>query len=49
LALERAPLRAYIVILSGPFFIVWRTILALFSRYLNKSTIWVRTAHGEQR
>ena len=49
LALEKAPLRAYLVILSGPWFIVWRTFLALFSRYMNKTSNWVRTAHGESR
>jgi cellulose synthase/poly-beta-1,6-N-acetylglucosamine synthase-like glycosyltransferase len=49
LALERAPVRAYLVILSGPWFIVWRTFLALFSRFMNKPSIWVRTAHGEPK
>jgi len=49
LALERASFKAYLVILSGPWFIVWRTFLALFSRYMNKPSSWVRTAHGEPR
>lgn len=49
LALERAPLRAYLVILSGPFFIVWRTWLALSARFGGRPVIWVRTAHGGER
>jgi 1,2-diacylglycerol 3-beta-glucosyltransferase len=47
LALERSPARAYIVILTGPLFIVWRTVLAITSRYSRKPEAWVRTAHGE--
>lgn len=46
LALERAPLRAYLVILTGPAYILWRSWLALKSRYLQKKVVWVRTAHG---
>jgi cellulose synthase/poly-beta-1,6-N-acetylglucosamine synthase-like glycosyltransferase len=46
LALERAPLRAYLAILSGPVFILWRTGLAITTRFGRKSTTWVRTAHG---
>jgi hypothetical protein len=42
LALERAPLRAYLAILSGPAFIVWRTWLALAARSRREVT-WVRT------
>jgi cellulose synthase/poly-beta-1,6-N-acetylglucosamine synthase-like glycosyltransferase len=49
LALERAPLRAYAVILSGPFYIVWRTWLALKARLFRKQVTWVRTTHGEQQ
>jgi 1,2-diacylglycerol 3-beta-glucosyltransferase len=47
LALERAPARAYVVILTGPFFVIWRTILAITSRYSRRPEVWVRTAHGE--
>ena len=47
LVLEKAPLRAYLAILSGPFFIVWRTWLALKARYGHKPVIWIRTAHGD--
>jgi len=49
LALEKAPLRAYLTILSGPFFIVWRTWLALTARFGRKRVTWIRTAHGEQK
>ncbi len=44
LALERAPLRAYVAIMLGPVFIVWRTVLSISAR-LVKPTTWVRTAH----
>jgi len=43
LALERAPARAYIAILSGPFFILWRTWLAANARFGQRSVTWVRT------
>lgn len=48
LALERAPLKAYLAILSGPFFILWRTWLALNVRLGNRPVTWIRTVHGEQ-
>jgi cellulose synthase/poly-beta-1,6-N-acetylglucosamine synthase-like glycosyltransferase len=47
LALERAPARAYIAILLGPYFILWRTWLALISRFGRKQVTWIRTEHGE--
>lgn len=47
LAMERAPARAYIAILSGPYFILWRTWLALISRFGRKQVTWIRTEHGE--
>jgi cellulose synthase/poly-beta-1,6-N-acetylglucosamine synthase-like glycosyltransferase len=47
LALERAPLRAYVAILLGPYFILWRTWLALSSRIGRKQVTWIRTEHGE--
>ena len=46
LALERAPVRAYIAILVGPYFILWRTWLALTSRFGRKQVTWIRTEHG---
>jgi cellulose synthase/poly-beta-1,6-N-acetylglucosamine synthase-like glycosyltransferase len=49
LALEHAPAKAFLAILSGPFFILWRTWLALTVRFGRKPTTWVRTAHGEQK
>lgn len=47
LALERAPLRAYLTILTGPVFIVWRSWLAYRARFGTRDVVWVRTAHGE--
>ena len=47
LALERAPVRAYIAILLGPYFILWRTWLAFISRFRRKQVTWIRTEHGE--
>jgi len=47
LALERAPFRAYIAILSGPYFILWRTWLAFISRFGRKQVTWIRTEHGK--
>ncbi len=46
LALERAPGRAYIAILLGPYFILWRTWLAFISRFGRKQVTWIRTEHG---
>jgi cellulose synthase/poly-beta-1,6-N-acetylglucosamine synthase-like glycosyltransferase len=46
LALEKAPAKAYFAILSGPFFILWRSWLALTSRYRSRPVVWIRTAHG---
>ena len=47
LALERAPFRAYIAILLGPYFILWRTWLAFISRFGRKQVTWIRTEHGK--
>jgi hypothetical protein len=47
LALEKAPPQAYLAILSGPLFIVWRTSLALRARLTGRSVTWIRTPHGE--
>jgi len=43
LALEKAPLKAYLVILTGPIFIVWRSILSIYARYMRGDLRWVRT------
>lgn len=47
LVLERAPLKAYIVILTGPIFVLWRTWLAATARYTKKTVSWIRTRHGD--
>jgi 1,2-diacylglycerol 3-beta-glucosyltransferase len=47
LALERAPFKAYLAILLGPYFILWRTWLAFISRFGRKKITWIRTEHGE--
>jgi cellulose synthase/poly-beta-1,6-N-acetylglucosamine synthase-like glycosyltransferase len=49
LLLERAPLKAYLALMSGPLFILWRSGLALSARWRGKSVIWIRTAHGGGR
>ena len=49
LFLERAPLRAYLVILSGPVFILWRTWLAFWARFSGKQVVWIRTSHGQKK
>lgn len=45
LAVENAPAKAYLVILTGPLFIPWKLWLTLVSRFGRKKTTWVRTAH----
>ena len=45
LALEKAPFKAYLVILTGPIFIVWRIWLSLVTRFGKTNIVWVRTAH----
>jgi cellulose synthase/poly-beta-1,6-N-acetylglucosamine synthase-like glycosyltransferase len=49
LAAERAPLKAYAIILSGTLFVLWRTWLAVIARFGRRPVTWIRTAHGEQR
>lgn len=49
LLLEKAPLRAYWAILSGPLFILWRTWLAVKARFVSGEVKWVRTQHGVGR
>lgn len=41
----KTPLKAYLVILTGPIFILWRIWLSLVIRFGTKSILWVRTAH----
>lgn len=48
LALERAPLKAYLSILPGPLLILWRTWLALTSRLGRHQVEWVRTPRKVQ-
>jgi len=49
LAFEKAPLKAYLAILSGMLFIIWRSWLALKVRFGKGAALWIRTAHvGEQ-
>lgn len=45
LSLEKAPAKAYLVILTGPLFIFWRLWLTWVSRFGKRKTTWVRTAH----
>lgn len=47
LAVERAPMKAYLAILSGPILIILRTWLAFQSRLKKKPTQWIRTPHGQ--
>jgi hypothetical protein len=47
LTLERAAWWAYLAIISGPVFMLWRTWLNLKARLPGKSIIWVRTPHGD--
>ncbi len=43
LVFDRAPLKAFLVILTGPVFIVWRSALGIYSRFLRRKLDWVRT------
>ena len=45
LILEKAPLKAYLVILTAPVFMVWRIWLAGVGRFGRSNITWVRTAH----
>ncbi|MFQ5923189.1 MAG: glycosyltransferase family 2 protein [Anaerolineales bacterium] len=49
LALEGMQLKAYVALLSGPIFIVWRTSLAIKHRLMGGPRNWVRTARAETR
>lgn len=45
LAVERAPVWAFQVTLSGPLFLLWRTWLGIRIRLTKGSTTWVKTTH----
>jgi cellulose synthase/poly-beta-1,6-N-acetylglucosamine synthase-like glycosyltransferase len=45
LALERAPFKAYLAMLSGPLFIIWRSWLATSLRFRKRTSRWIRTVH----
>jgi len=47
--LERAPLKAYLIILLGPLYVVWRTWLAFRARYIVRDVTWLRTPHGRAK
>ncbi len=48
LAFERAPLRAFLVILTGPVFILWRTWLGISSRFIKREVDWERTPRHDK-
>ncbi|OGO29106.1 MAG: hypothetical protein A2Z16_08250 [Chloroflexi bacterium RBG_16_54_18] len=45
LALEKSPGWAYLAVLSGPLFMIWRTLIHLLARIKGKNIVWVRTQH----
>jgi cellulose synthase/poly-beta-1,6-N-acetylglucosamine synthase-like glycosyltransferase len=45
LMLEKAPGWAYLAILSGPLFMIWRTWIKLLARWRGQKVNWVRTPH----
>jgi len=45
LTLERAPLKFYLAILTGPFFMVWRSWLRIRLYFLGEGITWIRTDH----
>lgn len=48
LALEQAPWRAYIALLLGPIFIIWRTSIAVLARVGPGQLVWVRTPRSSK-
>jgi cellulose synthase/poly-beta-1,6-N-acetylglucosamine synthase-like glycosyltransferase len=48
LLLEQAPPRAFLAMLIGPVFIVWRSWLALTARFGMKTVPWVRTTRSAE-
>jgi hypothetical protein len=49
LVLERAPRWAYAAVLLGPWFVVWRTWLAVTARLSQRPVVWVRTPRKAER
>ncbi len=49
LALDRAPARLYLALLWGPWFAVWRVVLALGARLPGRKVAWVRTPRRAER
>ena len=47
LALDKAPGWAYLAVLAGPLFMVWRSWINLQSRLHAKNITWVRTPHRD--
>lgn len=47
LILERSPGWAYLAILTGPFYILWRTWLYIYSKLAPNRIHWIRTPHHE--
>jgi cellulose synthase/poly-beta-1,6-N-acetylglucosamine synthase-like glycosyltransferase len=45
LALEHAPPKAYLALLRGPLFVVWRTWVASIARFGSQPVLWIRTEH----
>ena len=49
LYLEKSPRWAYLALLSGPFFMVWRTWIVLRIRLIPHAITWVRTPHKSNK
>jgi cellulose synthase/poly-beta-1,6-N-acetylglucosamine synthase-like glycosyltransferase len=47
LSFERAPIRAYLIIITGPAYILWRTWIILSSYFRNQPNRWIRTPRHE--
>jgi cellulose synthase/poly-beta-1,6-N-acetylglucosamine synthase-like glycosyltransferase len=45
LALEKAPVKAFLVILTGPVYILWRSWLKLYATLTEKDDTWIKTPH----
>jgi cellulose synthase/poly-beta-1,6-N-acetylglucosamine synthase-like glycosyltransferase len=46
LAIIKAPSWSYVAILSGPFFMIWRTWIHIVARIAPHSKTWIRTPHN---
>lgn len=49
LALERAPGKAFWVILTGPVYILWRSWLKLYATFREKDDIWAKTPRTQPK